>query len=258
MTAKKWVRAAAALLLSGMLLCTAGCATLSAVLDRSRTEPTTTPTPAPTAEPSAESSAEPTAEPPAEPTAAPTAEPTPEATAAPLTEAALLAQIDEATAFFCDWFYDRSAVIDPAYGDDVLYPPYNASGAPMVYPTAVDGIASRDALLAATERYFDADTAEALLDSVYAQDVDGFLCVSKSLGLGGPGYDVTLTVTDSGDGSYTIRMDSVLAGDDLQFDPVSVQYRPANGTAIFGGDYDTIQSFFITCLYINECTVVFE
>ena len=118
--------------------------------------------------------------------------------------------------------------------------------------------AKRDALLAATERYFDADTAEALLDSVYAQDVDGFLCVSKSLGLGGPGYDVTLTVTDSGDGSYTIRMDSVLAGDDLQFDPVSVQYRPANGTAIFGGDYDTIQSFFITCLYINECTVVFE
>lgn len=177
MTAKKWVRAAAALLLSGTLLCTAGCATLSAVLDRSRTEPTTTPTPAPTAESSAESSAEPTAEPPAEPTAAPTAEPTPEATAAPLTEAALLAQIDEATAFFCDWFYDRSAVIDPAYGDDVLYPPYNASGAPMVYPTAVDGIASRDALLAATERYFDADTAEALLDSVYAQDVDGFLCV---------------------------------------------------------------------------------
>ena len=82
--------------------------------------------------------------------------------------------------------------------------------------------------------------------------------MSKSLGLGGPGYDVTLTVTDSGDGSYTIRMDSVLAGDDLQFDPVSVQYRPANGTAIFGGDYDTIQSFFITCLYINECTVVFE
>ena len=127
MTAKKWARAAAALLLSGMLLCTAGCATLSAVLKNSRTEPTAAPTPAPTAEPSAE------------PTAAPTVEPTPETTAAPapLTEAALLADIDEAASFFCDWFYDRSAVIDPAYSDFTEYPPYSEDGTPMVYPTAV-------------------------------------------------------------------------------------------------------------------------
>lgn len=247
-------KAAAVLLLSAALLCTAGCSTLAALGTRTAPESASSATEAPAATAAPAADPTPTAAPAATADPAPAANPTP----APLTEAALLAQIDEATAFFCDWFYDRSAVIDPAYGDDVLYPPYNASGAPMVYPTAVDGIASRDALLAATERYFDADTAEALLDSVYAQDVDGFLCVSKNLGLGGPGYDVTLTVTDSGDGSYTIRMDSVLAGDDLQFDPVSVQYRPANGTAIFGGDYDTIQSFFITCLYINECTVVFE
>ena len=248
MTAKKWARAAAALLLSGMLLCTAGCATLSAVLKNSRTEPTAAPTPAPTAEPSAE------------PTAAPTVEPTPEATAAPapLTEAALLADIDEAASFFCDWFYDRSAVIAPAYSDFTEYPPYSEDGTPMVYPTAVADIPDRAALLAAAERYFEHGTAEALLADIFAQDVDGRLCVSKSEGLGGPGYYVSLTVTGSGDGSYTIRMNSGIPHTDYGFDPIYVQYTPGSETAVFGGDRDTIQSFFITHLYTAERTVTIE
>lgn len=248
MTAKKLLKTAAALLLSGMLLCTAGCTTLSAVLENSRTEPTAAPTPAPSAEPTAA------------PTAAPTAEPTPEATAAPapLTEAALLADIDEAAAFFCDWFYDRSAVIDPAYSDYTEYPPFRENGAPMVYPTAVADIPDRAALLAATERYFEHDTSEALLSDVFAQDVDGRLCVSKSEGLGGPGYYVSLTVTGSGDGSYTIRMDSGIPHTDYGFDPIYVQYTPGSETAVFGGDHNVIQSFFITHLYTVERTVVIE
>lgn len=248
MTAKKLLKTAAALLLSGMLLCTAGCATLSAVLENSRTEPTTAPTPAPSAEPTAA------------PTAAPTAEPTPEATAAPapLTEAALLADIDEAASFFCDWFYDRSAVIDPAYSDYTEYPPFRENGAPMVYPTAVADIPDRAALLAATERYFEHDTAEALLSDVFAQDVDGYLCVSKSEGLGGPGYYVSLTVTGSGDGSYTIRMDSGIPHTDYGFDPIYVQYTPGSETAVFGGDHNVIQSFFITHLYTVERTITIE
>lgn len=175
-----------------------------------------------------------------------------------LTEAALLADIDEAASFFCDWFYDRSAVIDPAYSDYTEYPPFRENGAPMVYPTAVADIPDRTALLAATERYFEHDTAEALLSDVFAQDVDGYLCVSKSEGLGGPGYYVSLTVTGSGDGSYTIRMDSGIPHTDYGFDPIYVQYTPGSETAVFGGDHNVIQSFFITHLYTVERTITIE
>ena len=41
-------------------------------------------------------------------------------------------------------------------------------------------------------------------------------------------------------------------------DPIYVQYTPGSETAVFGGDRDTIQSFFITHLYTAERTVTIE
>ena len=53
-------------------------------------------------------------------------------------------------------------------------------------------------------------------------------------------------------------MNSGIPHTDYGFDPIYVQYTPGSETAVFGGDRDTIQSFFITHLYTAERTVTIE
>ena len=100
--------------------------------------------------------------------------------------------ITEAALFYKDWFYDRSAVIDPAYSDFGTYPPVNLDGTRPVYPTAAEGISTCSDLLEKTRRYFSAEAAEAMLESIGAVDQDGQLCVIKSDGLGGVGLEATI------------------------------------------------------------------
>lgn len=251
----KILRAIAAAALTALLFSMTACAPLLALLGSRHEDAAPTPNAtAKTSEPAEASDAEETsaAEEPDGTDEAPAAD----EASAPLDEDALSAALTEAAQFYLHWFYDRSFVIDPAYSDIVAYPPIDADGSYPVYPTAVDGIATYDDLLAAVEHYFEHDTAVTLLDAIGAVDQDGRLCVIKSDGLGGTGMKATVTADSIGNGVYALTMDysSVVSPDATS--SVTLWYTPGVDTEMFGGTETSVRLFFNTLLYAEQLDYV--
>lgn len=177
-------------------------------------------------------------------------------TPAALTEESLAGDLTEAALFYKDWFYDRSAVIDPAYSDFGTYPPVNLDGTRPVYPTAAEGISTCSELLEQTRRYFSAEAAEGLLESIGAVDQDGQLCVTKSDGLGGVGLEATITAQSLAPGKYALTMDYRPAASEASLSSATIWYTPGAQEELFGGTETSLGLFFVAFLYAEQITYV--
>lgn len=173
-----------------------------------------------------------------------------------LTEEALAGDLTEAALFYKDWFYDRSAVIDPAYSDFGTYPPVNLDGTRPVYPTAAEGISTCSDLLEKTQRYFSAEAAEAMLETIGAVDQDGQLCVTKSDGLGGVGLEATITVDLLVSGKYALTIDYRPVQSEYVLSSATIWYSPGAQEELFGGTETSLGLFFVAFLYAEQITYV--
>ena len=223
--------------------------------------PAVTDEPAPTDEPAATDAPAPKTPKKASATPTPAPADVPAAAAVPqpgeLTKDDLVSAMNAALSFYGDWFYDRSAVIDPAYADNKEYPVADKTGEPAVYPVAEGTFATYDELFAAANKHFQWEIVDVFLKEIGAQDVDGALCVAKSDGLGGPGCLCELDIEREKD-AYEFSLEYALTDDPHHDEDVKVYYELRDGVWAFSGRPTTLHQFFTVLLYAEDLRVEFD
>jgi hypothetical protein len=161
-----------------------------------------------------------------------------------LTETGVRDWLKNSADFINPWFVGQCDYIDENYlqSDKLI----DENGKLIPYPTVNDTIHTYNQLLEATEEYVVPETAEKLLESIAATDIDDKLCVGITGGVGGPSLDMQIKIAASGDDAYIFEVTTTVAEDGDDDEPQANTYPVTfkDGKLRFSGSSQEALYFF--------------